>query len=56
MPIVIDRYTGEIISKPEITQEQKDALWEIIIKNYVSRHPEIFTEAIPVNDSEEGDI
>ena len=56
MPIIVNRHTGEIISKPEITQEQKDAAWEIIIKNYVSRHPEIFIEALPVNDPEEGDI
>lgn len=56
MPIVIDRHTGEIISKPEITQEQKDAAWEMIIRNYVSRHPEIFKEDLPDNDSEESEV
>ena len=56
MPIVIDRHTGEIISKPEITQEQKDTAWEVIIRNYVRRHPEIFKEGLPDNDLEESEI
>ena len=56
MPIVIDRHTGEIISKPETTQEQKDRACEIVIRNYVCRHPEIFKEDYPDNDLEESEI
>lgn len=52
MPIVIDRHTGEIISTPELSQEQKDAAWEIVIRNYVRKHPEIFKEDLLDNDSE----
>lgn len=56
MPIVIDRHTGEIISKPEIIQEQKDTAWEIIIRNYVRRYPEIFKEDLSDSDSEGSEI
>ena len=56
MPIAIDRHTGQMISKPELSQEQKDAAWGIIIRNYVRRHPEIFKEYLPDNDSEESEI
>ncbi|MBP3478119.1 MAG: hypothetical protein J6K03_01385 [Oscillospiraceae bacterium] len=49
MPIVVSRKTGKIISAPEITQEQKDAVWAIIVKLYAQKHPEIF------NTDKEGD-
>mgnify|MGYP006336705767 FL=1 len=42
MPIVISRTTGEIISAPELTQEQKDAAWAAIVRAYAQKHPEIF--------------
>lgn len=32
MPIVISRKTGEIISKPDYTQEQIDRAWEHVVK------------------------
>lgn len=49
MPIVISRATGEILSAPEITQDQRDKLWGTIVKNYVKKHPEIFEEE-PANE------
>jgi len=42
MPIVVSRKTGEIISAPKITQEQKEAVWAAIVKAYAQRHPELF--------------
>ena len=42
MPITFDRHTGKIISAPKLTQEQKAALWEVIIRNWVKQHPEKF--------------
>lgn len=56
MPIVIDRHTHEVVCKPEITREMKDTAWEIIISNYVRRHPEILEYPIQNNGSEEGEI
>lgn len=44
MPIVINRGTGEILSAPEITQNQQDTLWGAIVRNYAKKHPEIFEE------------
>ena len=31
MPIIVSRKTGEIVSVPEYTQEQKNKAWEIIV-------------------------
>lgn len=44
MPIVIDRHTGEVISRPEITQQQRNALWGVIVRSYTQKHPEIFQQ------------
>ncbi len=49
MPIVVSRQTGQIISAPELTQEQKDVAWAAIVKAYAQKHPEIF------NTDKEGD-
>lgn len=43
-PIIISRSSGEIISAPVLTPEQRDAAWEAIIRAHVRRHPEIFQE------------
>lgn len=43
-PTVVNRKTGEIISAPVITQEQRDKLWEQYVRSYVRRHPEMFQE------------
>lgn len=44
MPIVISRGTGEILTAPEISQSQQDALWGAIVRNYAKKHLEIFAE------------
>lgn len=41
MPIIADRKTGEIISAPKLTQEQRQRAWEIIVRAYVEKHPEL---------------
>lgn len=41
MPIVISRQTGEILSKPEYTQEQYDRAWEQLVKAFAAKHPEV---------------
>lgn len=43
MPIVINRNTGAV--KPQkITQEQRDALWGELLRNYIRNHPEALSE------------
>lgn len=42
MPIVIPRDGPVIIDPNIITQEQRDKLWEQIVKNWAARHPEAF--------------
>lgn len=42
MPIVVSRRTGKKVSAPELTQEQRDALWSAIVTAYAQKHPEIF--------------
>lgn len=32
MPIIVSRKTGEIVSAPEYTQEQKNRAWEYIVR------------------------
>lgn len=55
MPIVVDRRTGEIISKPEITQEQKNTVWERVIRNWIDMNPEKFQALLTENNAEEKD-
>lgn len=43
MPIVITR-TGELVSAPVLTPEQKNKLWETIVRNWAQAHPEAFEE------------
>lgn len=49
MPIAIDRHTGQMISKPELSQEQKDAAWGQIIRNWVRLKPEEFERYVECN-------
>lgn len=44
MPITFDRRTGKIISAPELTQEQKDLVWEMIVKSWIRKHRDEFLE------------
>lgn len=39
MPIAIS-LDGEVLSMPEITEEQRDVLWSAIIRSYVRAHPD----------------
>ena len=41
MPIVVSRATGEIISKPELTQADRDRAWEAVVRAFARRHPEL---------------
>lgn len=41
MPIVVSRQTGEIISKPELTQADRDRAWEAVARSFAKRHPEL---------------
>lgn len=42
--IVISR-DGSVVRMPQLSQEQINALWEQIVRNYAQRHPEIFRDA-----------
>ena len=42
--IMISR-DGSLVSMPQLSQEQINALWEQIVRNYAQRHPEIFRDA-----------
>lgn len=42
--IVIGR-DGTLVQMPQLTQEQRNALWEQVVRNYAQRHPEIFRDA-----------
>lgn len=42
--IVISR-DGSLVRMPQLSQEQINALWEQIVRNYAQRHPEIFRDA-----------
>ena len=53
MPIVIDRHTGEVISKPELSQEQKDAAWEQILRNWIRKNPEKFKDLLMENSEQD---
>ena len=44
MPITISR-TGQAAAPAiQISQEQRDLLWEALLRAYIERHPEILSE------------
>ncbi len=46
MPIVIAR-TGELNAKaPQVTQEQRDALWAAFVTNWLDANREQFAQAV----------
>ena len=51
MPIVMPR-TGPLIA-PEISQQDRNKLWEAIVRNYAEQHPEIFTAGCPQEENPE---
>lgn len=42
---IVIRRDGSLVSMPQLSQEQINALWEQIVRNYAQRHPEIFRES-----------
>ena len=46
MPILIDRHTGEIIARPELTPAQKKEAALMVFKAFVGAHPEIIANAV----------
>lgn len=43
MPIVINRTTGEI-TRPPIAPAQQEQLLSAIVKTYIEKHPEVFSD------------
>lgn len=53
MPIVVSRATGEIISKPNYTQEQINELFERMVRNWIRMYPEdLLKTEVPDNGKE----
>lgn len=52
MPIVVSRATGEIISKPEITQADRDRAWEAVVRAFAKRHPELLLQQPPAKEGD----
>ena len=42
---IVIRRDGSLVRMPQLSQEQINALWEQIVRNYAQRHPEIFRDA-----------
>lgn len=42
---IVIRRDGSLVRMPQLSQEQVNALWEQIVRNYAQRHPEIFRDA-----------
>lgn len=54
MPIKIDRNTEKILSAPQLTPEQNQKAWEIIVKAYVKKHPELLQQLGKEDGNERG--
>lgn len=53
MPIVIARQTGNIISKPDYTQDAYDRAWACIARAWAQKHPdELRTASTAVSPEE----
>lgn len=44
--IVLDRKTGEVLQREELTLEQRQTAWESILRAYLAAHPEALAQAI----------
>ena len=53
MPIVVSRATGEIVSKPELTQADRDRAWEAVVRAFAKRHPELLVQQPPAQEGGE---
>ena len=47
MPIVVSRSTGEVVSKPELTQADRDRGWETVVRAFAKRHPDLLFQDPP---------
>lgn len=54
MPIKINRNTGDVLSAPELTPEQNQRAWEIIVNTYVEKHPEKLMEHTEAEKNDKG--
>ena len=56
MPIVISRTTDAppVITNP-LTPEQKNALWEAVVRSWVQRNPDTFAALVQGEPEEEGE-
>ena len=52
MPIVVSRETGKIISKPELTQADRDRAWEAVVRAFAKRHPELLFQKPAQNEEQ----
>lgn len=46
MPITISRTAHPQAPEIQISQEQRDQLWEALLRAYLARHPETMTEEV----------
>ena len=52
MPIVVSRATGEIVSKPELTQADRDLGWAAVARAFAKRHPELLVQQPAQNEAQ----
>lgn len=55
MPVTITR-TGELVTPlPVLTPEQKNKLWENVVRNWAKAHPEAFQNEEPSDTEQENE-
>ena len=52
MPIVVSRATGEIISKPALTQADRDRARAAVVRAFAKRHPELLVQQPAHNEAQ----
>ena len=51
MPIIIAR-TGELnLNAPQVTQEQRNALWCAFVGSWIDKHPEEFRDMVAADSA-----
>ena len=56
MPITISRTSQDAAPAIQISQEQRDLLWEALLRAYIERHPEILIEKNREREDDDNDI
>lgn len=54
MPIRIDRKTGNLLTTQKLTPEQRQRVWEIIVRAYVEKHLELLQQLGKEDGNERG--